>query len=80
MAKTKLGPEGKKHVAEVMNRFASGRLLRSSDGTKLSPSNPQDRKRAAAIAYSEAKAGEERGFGRRTWKGSTRVRQNKAKK
>lgn len=77
--KTKLGPKGKEHVAMMMERFHKGRLLRSSDGTKLTPGNPKDEKRAAAIAYSEAKAGEERGFTERTWKGSTRKRPKKAK-
>ncbi len=70
---------GKKHVASVLERFNKGRLLRSSDGTRLNPDNPQDRKRAAAIAYSEAKAGETRGFVKREWKGSNRIRPRKAK-
>lgn len=79
MAKTELGSEGKKHVSLVLERFNKGRLLRSSDGTRLNPDNPKDRKKAAAIAYSEAKAGEDRGFVTRTWKGSTRVRPRKSK-
>lgn len=79
MAKTKLGSEGKKHVALVMERFNKGRLLRSSNGTKLHKGNPKDEAQAKAIAYSEAKTGEDRGFVRREWKGSTRKRPRKAK-
>jgi hypothetical protein len=77
--KTQVGPKGKKHVSEVLERFHKGRLLRTSSGERLHPGKPKDEAQAAAIAYSEAKAGEERGFGRRTYKGSTRERPNKAK-
>lgn len=79
MAKTKLGAEGKKHVASVLERFNKGRLLRSSDGTKLHKGNPKDEAQAKAIAFSEARAGEERGFVKREWRGSTRRRPRKAK-
>jgi hypothetical protein len=80
MAKEKIGERGKKHIAELMERFHMGRLLRTSSGEKLTPGSPKDEKRALAIAYSEARAGEERGFTKRTWKGSTRTRPRKAKK
>jgi hypothetical protein len=78
--KTKLGSRGKKHVSDMMERFHKGRLLRTSSGEKLHPGNPKDESKAAAIAYSEAKAGEERGFTKRTWKGSTRTRPKLSKK
>jgi hypothetical protein len=80
MPETKLGSRGKAHVKEQMGRFMNGKLLRTSSGEKLNPNNPKDRKQAAAIAYSEAKAGEERGFEKRTWKGSTRTRPKLSKK
>jgi hypothetical protein len=79
MAKTKLGSRGKKHVGEVLERFHSGRLLRSSSGERLQPGNPKDEAQAKAIAYAEGKSGEERGFTKRTWRGSTRTRPRKAK-
>lgn len=79
MGKTKLGPAGKKHVAEVLERFYKGRLLRSSDGTRLHPGNAKDEERAKAIAFSEARAGEERGFTKRTWRGSKRTRPKKSR-
>ncbi len=74
-----IGPKGKEHVKMMMERFHKGRLLRSSDGTKLHPGNPKDEKQAAAIAYSEAKRGEKKGFVKREWRGSTRTRPKKDK-
>ena len=76
---TKLGSRGKQHVEEQIRRFKSGKLLRSSDGKVLNPKKPEDIQRALAIFYSEAEAGEKRGFERRTYKGSTRMRPRKAK-
>lgn len=78
MAETKLGSKGKEHVSKMMERFHKGKLLWTSAGKKLDPSKPEDRKQAAAIFYSEGKAGEERGFQKRTYKGSTRERPRKA--
>ncbi len=78
--KTKLGTVGKSHVKEMMNRFTKGKLLRSSDGTKLNPHKPEDVSRALAIAYEEARAGERRGFVRREWRNSIRMRPRKAGK
>lgn len=78
--KAKLGPAGKEHVAKMMERFKGGKLLRTSAGKKLDPHKPEDLKQALGIAYSEAKAGERRGFVKRSWKGSTRVRPKKADK
>ena len=75
--KTKLGKQGKKHVSEMMERFKGGKLLRTSAGEKLNPDRPKDVKQVLAILYSEAKAGEQRGFVKRTWKGSTRTRPRK---
>lgn len=75
--KTKLGKRGKQHVAEVMERFQKGRLLRTSAGKTLHPGNPEDGAQAAAIAYNEAKRGEKHGFQERTYKGSTRTRPRK---
>jgi len=74
-----LGSKGKKHLEKVLERFYNGKLLRSSDGTRLHPRDPKDEARAKAIAFSEARAGEERGFVKREWKGSKRVRPRKAK-
>jgi hypothetical protein len=78
MAKTKLGPRGKTHVSEQMERFERGKLLRTSSGKKLNPEKPEDRQQALAIFYSEAERGEERGFEKRTYKGSRRTRPKKA--
>lgn len=78
MAKSKIGSRGKQHVSEMMERFHKGRLLRTSAGKTLHPGNAEDEKQAAAIAYSEARSGEERGFTKRTYKGSTRTRPRKA--
>ncbi len=78
--KTKLGVKGKEHVAKMVERFKAGKLLRSSDGTKLDPHKPEDMSRALAISYAEAKAGERRGFVRREWKNSIRMRPRKAEK
>lgn len=75
--KTKLTPRGKEHVSAMMSRFNKGKLLRTSAGKKLSPEKPADVKQAAAIFYSEAERGKEKGFGKRTWRGSTRERPNK---
>ena len=75
---TTVGPRGKKHINEQMERFKNGKLLRTSNGIKLSPNKPADVKQALAIFYSEAEAGERRGFEKRTYKGSTRTRPKKA--
>jgi len=75
--KTKLTERGKEHVSTMMERFHKGKLLRTSAGKKLSPEKPADVKQAAAIFYSEAERGKKAGFGKRTWKGSTRMRPNK---
>lgn len=72
--RSKLGSAGKKHVEEGLKRFHNGKLLRASDGTRLHPGDTKDEKQAQAIAFSEARSGEERGFVKRTWKGSTRTR------
>lgn len=77
MAKTNLAPRGKEHVSEQMKRFGKGKLLRTSAGKKLNPEIPKDVKQALAIFYSEAHKGEKTGFGKRTYKGSTRERPNK---
>ena len=79
MAKTKLGQRGKEHVAEQVNRFKSGKLLRTSAGKKLDPKDPEDMSQALAIFYNEAERGEQRGFVKRKYKGSTRTRPRKAK-
>jgi hypothetical protein len=79
MGKEKLGSRGKEHVSEMMERFNKGKLLRTSAGKKLDPEKPEDREQALAIFYSEARRGEDRGFTKRTWKGSTRTRPKKAK-
>jgi len=76
---TKLGSRGKRHVKEQVERFKNGKLVRTSSGEKLSPRAPEDMEQALAIFYNEAERGEKRGFGRRTYKGSTRTRPNKAK-
>jgi len=72
-----LSNKAKKHAGDVMSRFHKGRLLRSSSGERLYPDNPKDEAQAKAIAMSEARAGDERGFTKRTWKGSTRIRPKK---
>ena len=77
MAKTKLTERGKEHVSKMMERFHKGKLLRTSAGKKLSPSDPEDRKQALAIFYSEAKKGKKKGFEQREYKGSTRERPKK---
>jgi hypothetical protein len=74
-----MSKKAKEHIAQVMERFHKGRLLRASDGTRLHPGNPKDESRAKAIAMSEGRAGDERGFVKRTWRGSTRERPKKAK-
>lgn len=78
MGKTKLGPKGKEHVSEMMERFHKGKLLRTSAGEKLSPQSEEDKEQALAIFYSEAERGEKKGFEKRTYKGSTRTRPKKA--
>ncbi len=75
----KLSGKAKEHASSVMERFYNGKLLRSSDGTRLHPGNPKDVKQAKAIAMSEARSGDKRGFTKRTWKGSLRERPKKAK-
>jgi len=75
--KTSIGKRGKQHVSEMMERFKNGKLLRTSAGEKLNPKDPEDRQQALAIFYREAKAGEERGFVKREYKGSTRTRPRK---
>lgn len=79
MPKTKLGKRGKEHVQEQIDRFKSGRLLRTSSGKKLDPEKSKDVEQALAIFYNEGQRGEDRGFVKRTWKGSTRTRPKKAK-
>lgn len=65
-------------MSEMMERFNKGKLLRTSAGKKLTPEKPKDVEQALAILHSEAKRGEERGFTKREWKGSTRTRPKKA--
>jgi len=77
MAKTKLTERGKEHVSEMMERFGKGKLLRTSAGKKLNPEKAGDREQALAIFYSEAERGKTKGFGKREYKGSTRMRPNK---
>lgn len=79
MARKEIGKRGKEHVAEQMERFKKGKLLRTSSGKKLDPHKSEDIKVALAIFYSEAEKGEERGFEKREYKGSTRTRPKKAK-
>jgi hypothetical protein len=76
-AKTKLTGRGQEHVSKMMERFHKGKLLRTSSGKKLSPHKSEDVDQALAIFYSEARRGEKKGFGKRTYKGSTRERPNK---
>ncbi len=75
-----LTKRGRQHVAEQIQRFKNGKLLRASDGTVLNPDKPKDVERALAIFYSEARAGEKRGFEERTYKGSTRMRPRKVRR
>ena len=77
MEKTKIGPRGKQHVSEMMERFNKGKLLRTSADKRLSPEKPKDVEQALAIFYNEAERGEKRGFVKREWKGSTRTRPKK---
>ena len=76
MGKTKLTKLGKEHVSEMMERFSKGKLLRTSAGKKLNPEKLEDKEQALAIFYSEAEKGERKGFGKRTYRGSTRTRPN----
>jgi hypothetical protein len=78
MVNTKLEERGKEHVSEQIERFKKGKLLRTSSGQRLNPHKAEDMDQALAIFYSEAKAGEKRGFGKRTYRGSSRMRPNKA--
>jgi hypothetical protein len=59
-----------------MKRFEKGKLLRTSAGKTLHPNKSEDTKQALAIFYSEAEKGAKTGFGKRTYKGSTRTRPN----
>jgi hypothetical protein len=76
----KLTRRGQRHVSEMMDRFKKGKLLRTSYGAKLDPHSPKDVDQALAIFYSEARRGEEKGFGKRTYQGSRRTRPNLAKR
>lgn len=65
------GEKGQAHVAKVMRMFYKGKL-KDSAGTKVT-----NVRKAKAIAMSEARAGQKRGFTKRasaTEKGRTRVR------
>jgi len=59
---------GKSHVSKVMRAFYEDDLRSSSGETVTEPEQAQ------AIAMSEARAGESRGFRMRTWKGRRRMR------
>ncbi len=78
MTKDKLSSRGEEHVSGMMSRFKNGKLLRTSAGKRLNPESTKDVEQALGIAYSEARAGERRGFIKREWKNSIRMRPKKA--